>query len=169
MPQGLLWAHVAWRTKNEVSVRRKGSGRRAAAHDLRNAEVQCLDEHLSVFASRKKEIGWFEIAMQNTFGMRVFEGPCDVLHQRLYVHRGQALTGQQFGLERHPVQQFHHEVRDAVCFPMICDSNDVARLSGKSSRYLGFESKAGRGPDSLFWSTCPKRLRQELDGDALPQ
>jgi hypothetical protein len=34
---------------------------------------------------------------------------------------------------------------------------------------LGFESKACRGADSLFFSARPKRLRQELDGNAFDQ
>src|SRR5580704_479443 len=100
-------------------------------HDLRDAEVQDLDERVAVLVFRHEEIGRLQIAMKNALGVCAIERSGDLPYDILHFPWGQGIAPQESRLERNPLQKLHHQVRHAFRVTMIGDLDDVTRLASK--------------------------------------
>ncbi len=150
----LLRRHVRHRPQNHPRLRhvlRRGRGRSQALHrrdrneNFGQAEVEKLDSRL-----RDHRIGRLQVAVDDPLAVRRLEGRGDLGSEPQCLIEGQQPSGEAFckGL---PLEQFHHEVLDAVLIPDIVERADVRMRELRDRLGLPLEPlpHVGRGGQAL--------------------
>ncbi len=81
----LLWAHVPWSAEDNPFCSRKIDHHQVRVHDASDAEVEHFVERFAVLVLSQKDVGRFQIAVQDAFAVGMLEGTGDVLDQFLRI------------------------------------------------------------------------------------
>ena len=160
---GLLGTHVRRRAQDharggamDAQRRRARCGGRPVGvllQHLRQSKVE--DFHLAV--RRHLDVGRLEVAMDDAFFVRRFEGICDLArHEQRLVDRDRA-TRRQIG-QRLALDQFEDDGRDGADLLEAVHGRDIRMV--ESGKQFGFALKAGEP-----FAVTGERLRQHFEGD----
>ncbi len=157
----LFGRHVRHRpqdTPGTGQLRRPGDGCRrfptaGGRPDGRQAEVQ----NLGVAPARDEEIRRLEIAVHDPRGVRGFKGVGHLDGERQQLIDVERAPGDAL-LQRHPLEELHHEERASTLLADIVDGADAGVIERRCRACLALESSQGVG-------ILRELRRQELHGD----